>query len=81
KGNEPEVEVGGNEAEYFDPFNDIDDILGKYAKDNRVEAESHKAILGEVEKEADIDFKSGDDIEDEGDNHKEFKVNDDSDGL
>ncbi|GKB18071.1 hypothetical protein Tco_0851994 [Tanacetum coccineum] len=53
KGKEQEVEANGNEAYYFDPFEDLDDILRQYAKDNRVEAESHKAKLGEVEKEVD----------------------------
>ncbi|GJV06441.1 hypothetical protein Tco_1344097 [Tanacetum coccineum] len=60
---------------------DLDDILRQYAKDNRVEAESHKAKLGEVEKEVDTKIDSDDDTEDEGDNHIEFEVSDDIDGF
>ncbi|GJW65266.1 hypothetical protein Tco_0117150 [Tanacetum coccineum] len=79
KGKEQEVEANGNEAYYFDPFEDLDDILRQYAKDNRVEA--HKAKLGEVEKEVDTEIDSDDDTEDEGDNHIEFGVSNDSDGF
>nr|GEU42205.1 hypothetical protein [Tanacetum cinerariifolium] len=47
KGKELEVEASYNEAEYFDPFRDFDDILRQYANDNRAIAESHRMnILG-----------------------------------
>nr|GEV88993.1 RNA-directed DNA polymerase, eukaryota [Tanacetum cinerariifolium] len=32
KGKEPDVEASGNEAKYFDPFKDLDDIPWQYAK-------------------------------------------------
>nr|GEU48041.1 transposase, MuDR [Tanacetum cinerariifolium] len=41
KGKEPEVDASGNEAQHFDPFENLDDILEQYAKDNIAEAESH----------------------------------------
>nr|GFD20030.1 hypothetical protein [Tanacetum cinerariifolium] len=73
------VEAGPNEAEYFDLFIDLDDMLGQYSNDNRAKAESDKkSILGEVVKEADIEIESDDDLEHEEEN---FKVNDDSDGF
>ncbi|GJS85664.1 mutator type transposase [Tanacetum coccineum] len=48
KGKELEVESSSNETYYFDPFEDLDDILGQYVNDNRVKVESHrKSILDE----------------------------------
>ncbi|GJZ75842.1 hypothetical protein Tco_0640307 [Tanacetum coccineum] len=62
KGKEIEVETSGKEAKYFDPFEDIDDILCRYSNGNKGKVEAQrKSILGEVEKEADKEFKSDND--------------------
>nr|GEV31264.1 transposase, MuDR, plant [Tanacetum cinerariifolium] len=56
--------------------------LEQYANENRSKVESHKkSILREVGKEAYTKIKSDDDIEHEGSNYIEFKVNDESDGF
>nr|GEY54690.1 RNA-directed DNA polymerase, eukaryota [Tanacetum cinerariifolium] len=66
KGKEPDVEASGNEAEYFDPFKDLDAILGQYAKllmitndlEDKIDSERRK-MLRELRKKEMFDFVVG----------------------
>ncbi|GKC17915.1 mutator type transposase, partial [Tanacetum coccineum] len=61
---ETKVEASGNEAEYFDPFEDLNDILGQYSNENKGRVEAwRKSILANLDV---IDLDSfGNDLENE----------------
>ncbi|GJU79112.1 hypothetical protein Tco_1276182, partial [Tanacetum coccineum] len=60
KGKETEVEASGNEAEYFDPFEDLDDILGQYSNENKGKDQAQrKSILCDL-KQSHVDVSKAD---------------------